>query len=72
MVHFTEKLYRLRTERNLTLKDVCKQLGIPPSRLVEIERGIRIPTSGQIERLEKFYELKPGELAAMAKISEDT
>jgi len=72
MVHFTEKLYRLRTERNLTLKEVCKQLGIPPSRLVEIERGIRIPTSGQIERLEKFYELKSGELAAMAKISEDT
>jgi transcriptional regulator with XRE-family HTH domain len=59
------KLLRIRTERNLTVKEVCKQTGIPPSRLVEIERGVRLATSGQIERLEKLYEVKEGEIAAL-------
>jgi transcriptional regulator with XRE-family HTH domain len=57
------KLSQLRSERNLTLNEVCRHVGIPPSRLLEIERGIRIPTSGQIERLEQFYGLKSGALA---------
>ncbi len=65
------KLLSIRTERNLTVKEVCKQAGIPPSRLVEIERGVRLATSGQIERLEKFYDIKKGELAALAGISEN-
>ena len=59
------KLLSIRTERNLTVKAVCKQTGIPPSRLVEIERGVRLATSGQIERLEKLYEVKAGEIAAL-------
>jgi transcriptional regulator with XRE-family HTH domain len=60
------KLLSIRTERELTVSEVCKQAGIPPSRLVEIERGVRLATSGQIERLEKLYELKEGEIAALA------
>ena len=59
------KLLSIRTERNLTVKEVCKQAGIPPSRLVEIERGVRLATSGQIERLEKLYQVKEGEIAAL-------
>jgi transcriptional regulator with XRE-family HTH domain len=66
-----EKLIKLRTERNLSIKEVCQQAGIPPSRLVEIERDVRIPTPGQIERLENFYDVKSGELAALAAISEN-
>ncbi len=60
------KLLEIRTERQLTVNEVCKQAGIPPSRLVEIERGVRLATSGQIERLEKFYEVEEGEIAALA------
>ncbi len=60
------KLFDIRTERKLTINEVCKQAGIPPSRLVEIERGVRLATSGQIERLEKLYEFKEGEIAALA------
>ena len=56
------KLLSIRTERNLTVNEVCKLAGIPPSRLVEIERGVRLATSGQIERLEKLYEIKEGEI----------
>ncbi|UCE53205.1 MAG: helix-turn-helix transcriptional regulator [Desulfobacterales bacterium] len=66
-----EKLIKLRTERNLSIKEVCQQAGIPPSRLVEIERGVRLATTGQIERLENFYDVKSGELAALAAISEN-
>jgi transcriptional regulator with XRE-family HTH domain len=70
MSEIGEKLITLRTERNLSIKEVCQQAGIPPSRLVEIERGIRIPTAGQITRLENFYEVNSGELAALAGISD--
>ena len=59
------KLFSIRTERNLTVNEVCKQAGIPPSRLVEIERGVRLATPGQIERLERLYEVKEGEIAAL-------
>ena len=60
------KLLSIRTERDLTVNEVCKQAGIPPSRLVEIERGVRLATSGQIECLEKLYEVKEGEISALA------
>ena len=60
------KLLEIRTERKLSINEVCKLAGIPPSRLVEIERGVRLATSGQIERLEKLYGVKEGEIAALA------
>jgi transcriptional regulator with XRE-family HTH domain len=67
MSEFGEKLIKLRSESKLALKEICKQAGIPPSRLVELERSIRIPTPGQIERLEKFYKINSGELAELAR-----
>ena len=67
MSEFGEKLIKLRSESNLSLKEICRQAGIPPSRLVELEYGVRIPTPGQIERLEKFYKTNSGELAELAK-----
>jgi transcriptional regulator with XRE-family HTH domain len=67
MSEFGQKLTALRSERGLTVKDVCKQVGIPQSRLSELERGVRLPTSGQIENLEGFYGLKSDELASLAK-----
>jgi transcriptional regulator with XRE-family HTH domain len=67
MSEFGARLQSLRTKRGLTVKEVCQLVGIPQSRLSELERGVRIPTSGQIERLEKFYETRTGELAALAQ-----
>jgi len=72
MNDFGEQLIRLRTESKLSLKEICGQVGIPPSRLVELERGIRIPTSGQIKSLENYYGVDPGALAELAKASETT
>jgi transcriptional regulator with XRE-family HTH domain len=70
MSQFADRLIKLRSGSQLTLKEICRQAGIPPSRLVELERSVRIPTPGQIERLEKFYKINSGELAELAKLLE--
>ena len=72
MSEFSERLIQLRAESKLSLTEICRGAGIPPSRLVELERGIRIPTSGQIEHLEIFYSMNSGELATLANALEST
>jgi transcriptional regulator with XRE-family HTH domain len=67
MSEFGEKVADLRKQRSLTVKEVCSQVGIPQSRLSELERGVRIPTPGQIERLEKYFEVNAGALAELDK-----
>lgn len=67
MSEFGEKLINLRTERGLSVKEACQKVGIPQSRLSELERGVRIPTSGQITLLENFYETGSDKLADLAK-----
>jgi transcriptional regulator with XRE-family HTH domain len=66
MSAFGEKVAGLRMERGLTVKEICQQVGIPQSRLSELERGVRIPTAGQIDRLEKYFEINAGGLAELA------
>lgn len=66
MSAFGEKVADLRKQRSLTIKEVCRQVGIPQSRLSELERGVRIPTPGQIDRLEKYFEVNTGALAELA------
>ncbi len=68
MSRFGEKLISLRTARGLTVKNVCAQVGIPQSRLSELERGVRIPTPGQIDKLEKYFEVNGGSLAELAHL----
>ena len=72
MSDFGEKLIELRKKSKLSLKKICEQAGIPPSRLVELEYGVRIPTSGQIEHLENFYGVNSGELAKLSTTLEKT
>ena len=62
MSEFGEKIKNLRTKRELTVKEVCRQVGIPQSRLSELERGVRLPTTGQISSLEKYYDVDSGGL----------
>ena len=70
MSEFGEKLINLRTEHGLNLKEACRKVGIPQSRLSELERGVRIPTSGQISRLENFYKTGSDELTELAELFE--
>lgn len=72
MSDFGAKLINLRTERGLSIKEACQKVGIPQSRLSELERGVRIPTASQISRLENFYEIASDELAALAKAYEES
>lgn len=65
MSTFGEKLEFLRQSQNLTSGQVAEKVGIPQSRLRELEKGIRIPTDGQIDRLEQFYQVESGQLAAL-------
>jgi transcriptional regulator with XRE-family HTH domain len=67
MNKFGSTILRLRNERNLTTNDVARAVAIPQSRYSELEKGIRVPTDGQIKRLEKFFNLTDGELAVQRK-----
>ena len=68
MSEFGEKIKNLRTKRDLTVKEVCRQVGIPQSRLSEMERGVRLPTTGQIQNLEKYYEVDSGGLVDLDQL----
>ena len=70
MNDFGDRLIQLRADSKLTLNEICRGAAIPPSRLVELERGIRIPTAGQIEHLENFYNITGGELTELARVFE--
>ena len=71
MSEFGQKLIDLRTDRGLSVKEACQKVGIPQSRLSELERGVRIPTPGQIIQLETFFETESDKLAELAKIFEE-
>lgn len=65
MNKFGERIESLRHECKLTLKQAAEALSIPQSRLSEIEKGVRIPTPGQVERMAGFYDVPADELAAL-------
>ena len=69
MSEFGEKIKNLRTERDLTRKEVCQQVGIPQSRLSELERGVRLPTTGQISNLENYYDVDSGALVDLDQLN---
>ena len=69
MSEFGEKLKSLRTKRGLTVKEVCRQVGIPQSRLSELERGVRLPTTGQISSLASYYDVEPGGLVDLDQMN---
>ncbi len=62
MSEFGEKITNLRTELGLTVKEVGRKVGIPQSRLSELERGVRLPTTSQINSLASYYDVDSGGL----------
>lgn len=67
MSEFGSELRKLREKKNVTTKEVARAVGIPQSRYSELEKGIRVPTDGQVERLEKYYGVSGGDLADLTK-----
>jgi len=68
MSAFGDKVADLRKAHGLTVKEICQEVGIPQSRLIELERGVRIPTPGQIDKLEKYFEVNAGGLAELVQL----
>jgi transcriptional regulator with XRE-family HTH domain len=66
MGDFGGRIVELRNRKNMSTKEVARAVGIPQSRYSELERGVRVPGDAQVERLEKFFGLNHGELAAPA------
>jgi len=67
MSAFGERIMAMRNERHLTRADVAEKTGIPTSRLSELERGVRIPMDSQTARIETFFGMGTGELAALVR-----
>lgn len=67
MNKFGEKILNLRSEKGMTTKEIAEAVAIPQSRYSELEKGIRIPTEGQVRRLENFFNMPDNGLAALLK-----
>ena len=65
MTAFGQELERLRGEKQVTTKEVARGVGIPQSRYRELEKGVRVPTEGQLQRLENYYGVASGSLAGL-------
>lgn len=66
MESFGQKIETLRKEKNATSADAARALGIPQSRLRELEKGIRIPTESQVKRMESYFGTSTGGLWELA------
>ena len=67
MDRFGVKIEELRSKKSVTSAEAARALGIPQSRLRELEKGIRLPTDGQVHRMEAYYSMGDGELASLLK-----
>ena len=59
-------LRKLRKEKGQTLHQVSMVADIDSPLLSKLERGERLPTSGQIKKLSKYYNVPESELMVMA------
>lgn len=54
-MQFNKRLHDLRTEMNLTQKELSAKTGISVSNITKYERGIRLPTIEILVKLAKFF-----------------
>ncbi|MDP1843514.1 MAG: helix-turn-helix transcriptional regulator [Sediminibacterium sp.] len=59
------RLRNLRTQKKLTLHQVSKEVDIDSPMLSKIERGERLPTIEQLQRLCKFFKVAEADLKVM-------
>jgi transcriptional regulator with XRE-family HTH domain len=60
-----QRLRNLRTQKKLTLHQVSKEVDIDSPMLSKIERGERLPTIEQLQRLCKFFKVAEADLKVM-------
>lgn len=59
---FNDKLRLLRKEKNLTISELSKEVGIPTSTLSMYEQGKRNPSMRNLEILANFFDVPQTEL----------
>jgi HTH-type transcriptional regulator, competence development regulator len=59
------RLRNLRTQKKLTLHQVSKEVDIDSPMLSKVERGERLPTIEQLQRLCKFFKVAEADLKVM-------
>lgn len=57
MDNFAKRLKRLRVEKNITQKEIAKQLGISETGYAGYEQGYREPDFNTLIKLCKFFEI---------------
>ncbi len=62
---FGKYIRNLRTEKKETLHDVSKGTDIDSPLLSKIERGVRLPTDIQINKIAKYFNLNESDLKVM-------
>lgn len=69
-VELGRRLKRVRTERDLTLKEVEKKSGVSATHISQIERGMTSPTIGALQRLSRALEIEPSILLEEYEVPE--
>ena len=59
---FATNLRTLRKEQNITQEELADKLGISLSRIVLLERGERIPALPTLDKIAKYFGVKPADL----------
>lgn len=57
MENFGKKLKELRTEKNLTCKDVATAIGLTKNAITNYETGLREPSLTVLKELCNFYDV---------------
>ncbi|MEW5912846.1 MAG: XRE family transcriptional regulator [Thermodesulfobacteriota bacterium] len=60
--NLAKKLRELRRERKLTLQQMAKEIGMSPSLVSQVERGMLRPSLETLLRIAKLFDVSPGHL----------
>lgn len=63
----SENLLRIRMEKGLTQKHVCKAIGVSQGALSNYETGVRKPSTEKIRAFAKFYQVSTDEILLSQK-----
>ena len=62
---------KIRTDANLSQKDLAQRLGLDPSQMSRLEHGDANPTYGTVKRIAAALEVTLAELAQLAEYFEE-
>lgn len=70
-VGLARAIRKIRTDANLSQKDLAQRLGLDPSQMSRLEHGDANPTYGTVKRIAAALEVTLAELAQLAEYFEE-